>query len=527
MINFQNLPRSFFIAVVFFILYDIPVMYWRIHEYNIIKNLLSETIIILTATIILFCLIFSITYLAKILIIVLFAIGGASNYYLLVFHKIIDSGVLIDILSIDIDLIQEFLNCYLILSIMISILIGWVLFKIPQNKTISKFPKIIISILSLLMIIFFVKEDISKIPSYSLKLINQYLPFNIYNNIHSLTKYYIPHFNSMRKKNDLTKNHFFKFNQDKKEPITIIMIIGESMRGDLLSLNGYKVQNMPLIGKRKNIISFPFATSSATSTRISIPYMLTSAIPPNFDQAMSELSIISIFKHLGFQTSWIGSQGAFGIHETTYASIMMETDYHVAKHELNKIPGITNIYDEHLIPFLDKRLNEVDNNHFIIIHLMGSHWNFSKRYPKNFTTLFTPTCNSDSPHQCSDEELLNSYNNTILYSDNVLDQIISRVEKKNALLLYASDHGYSLNENSIFGNAYQGNNIPKEQIHIGMFIFTSEKFIKNYPHNYQQIVKRKMLPISHDYIFHSLLGCLDIESDIINNELNVCPLNNK
>ena len=85
------------------------------------------------------------------------------------------------------------------------------------------------------------------------------------------------------------------------------------MRGDINSLNGYtEYNNMPFLTSRPHLVSFPKAKSSATTTRVAIPYMLTNATPPDFEKAMNTKGIISLFKKLGFKTSWIGNQGLFG-----------------------------------------------------------------------------------------------------------------------------------------------------------------------------------------------------------------------
>ncbi|MDA9163883.1 sulfatase-like hydrolase/transferase, partial [Rickettsiaceae bacterium] len=217
-----------------------------------------------------------------------------------------------------------------------------------------------------------------------------YLPFNL---VHAVNKYVTKHKKQLElaaNKKDLTEDHKFTLSKKSDEPLTVVMVVGEAMRGDLIS-----EEVTPLMFKRKNLVRFTYATSASTMTRVSIPYMLSSAVPPNYDQALGEKSIISIFKHLGFATSWIGSQGIFGMFETAFAPIALEADYRVIKNDLRKaFPGKI-VCDECLVPFMKKRLGDEDGNQFMVLHFIGSHWNFSHRVPGSFNKRYLPSCEKD------------------------------------------------------------------------------------------------------------------------------------
>jgi glucan phosphoethanolaminetransferase (alkaline phosphatase superfamily) len=299
------------------------------------------------------------------------------------------------------------------------------------------------------------------------------------------------------------------------------MVIGESLRGDMFYPNGKTTyDNAPNLMQLKNFISFQNATSSSTSTRLSLPYMMTRAVPTNWEQATSETSIISVFKKLGFKTAWIGAQGAFRTYDFTYGSIAMEADKTVIKSDIRKDSGQDNIYDEYLLLYLDHFIKDnPGENLFITLHMIGSHWIFDRRYPEAYKK-FKPTCNSDSPSDCNKTQLLNSYHNSLLYSDWVLRQFINRFEDKKAFLLFASDHGYSLFESNYFGNAYEGKDELREQYDIAMFAWASDKYLQEFSGNYSKLKKKSK--VSHDNLFHSLLGCINVKSDILEPNLNLC-----
>jgi glucan phosphoethanolaminetransferase (alkaline phosphatase superfamily) len=111
------------------------------------------------------------------------------------------------------------------------------------------------------------------------------------------------------------------------------------------------------------------------------------------------------------------------------------------------------------------------------------------------------------------------YDNSILYTDYVLSEIIARLKNKNAILFYTSDHGESLGENGAYGHG--GDNIP-EQMTVPFFIWTSDAFNKNNPQMWQKILANDKKEINYKYLFHSVLDCSGIKSDIIDSNLSLC-----
>lgn len=512
--------RVIFLSVIFTVLFNIPIFYLKL---GISNNLLAafclEMLIILPLTIILFYTLSLIPYIGSLLLTIFFMVGIVSNFFIFTFKKSFDSGVLADILSVERSLIFEYINIYLVFMIVVSFAsIYYVINKLVANKTKSSWKTNIIVIIVLIILIAVASRGFQRHLLGS--TISNYYPFNLIYSAKVYIKKYRKQAELAQKKNDLTKQHLFELNNKNKDPVIVVLIIGESMRGDKITQ-----YNMPLLFTRKNLINFVGAISSSTSTRISLPYMLTSAVYPHFEQALSEKSIISIFKHLDFQTSWIGSQGIFGIHEASFASIALEADYTIIKDDLNKAFPHDIICDECLIPFFDVRLKDQSKNQFIIVHLIGSHWRFDKRIPKNFKKKFLPECTKVIHTECTQEEINNSYANTLYYSDQVLDRLLTKLENKNSIVIYSSDHGFSLGESGFFGNAYQGSNTPKEQLDIAMFAWASDSFINNYQTSYSNIKYNINKKLSHDYIFHSLLDCIGVKSKYLNKNLSICSKN--
>ena len=524
--NFSNI---LIVSFIYTLLFHLPILCHRFaiirqfsNTYDALSTAFIELLLAGLFTIILFGLLRSIKTLYALFIPLFFILGGISNYYVWDFGKSFDIGVLQDILAVEWDMTQSYLSLKLIAFIITSLGLGILSNRLQFKLFKSRISKLCLLLLTVVFITALL-VDYSKYSFYKSKAVLQtYIPFSVIYNFGMFIKDYNTSEQIKNNKLDIASHFKHSFVKTSEEPLVVVMVIGESARGDMFGLNvRSKYKNTPLLAKQKNLISFAHATASSTSTKVSLPFMLTRAKSNDWERAISETSIISVFKHLGFQTHWIGAQGAFGICDNSYAPIIMEADSSIIKSDIRRDFSEEYILDEHLLPYLDNAL-KTQRNTFIVLHMYGSHWRFEERYPASFQKN-VPVCKSKSPGDCSKEELINSYNNTILYSDWVLSEFIRRFKHRNAIMFFASDHGFSLYENNnIFGNAYQGDNTPKEQLDIAMFAWASDKFIKQHHHNFKNLATRQYDSVSHDHLFHSILGCIDIQSEVADKDLNLC-----
>ncbi len=529
MLKLSKFSKALLLSIIYILFFNVILFFYKAPADNdiLIKFIMELAILLPTSIITFYVVLLNTRLISSIIFALLFAIGAINNYFYFYFNKVFDTGVLIDLLTVQSDLIRDFISYQAIIFMLVATIFGFILsFKITTRKCKSVYFEFI-RILSLILVI-----SISSnwnFRTFNPTIIN-YLPFNIFYSIYEYNKKFKLHISKLDQKIDLTKKHSFNIeNIDDSEPITVVLIIGESMRGDLLSINGYDLRdNTPLLRSRSDLISFTNAKSSTTSTRGSLPYILTSAVVPNFQQALSEKSIISIFKSLGFTTSWIGNQGIFGTFETTYASSALEADHLLIRKDFTKMIPDRTVYDTDMLPAINARLNMEKGNQLIVLHMFGSHWIFYNGYPRDMENKFMPECMDNIISRCNKEKLLNGYSNTIKYSDYFLNEVIKLLENKNSFMIYASDHGYSLGENGNYANAYsKDDNIPKEQLNIGMFFWGSKKFYNKNPDLFNLINNKKHNPINHDFIFHSLLDCAKVKSSYINKGLSVCAPKNE
>jgi lipid A ethanolaminephosphotransferase len=381
------------------------------------------------------------------------------------------------------------------------------------------------------------------VPSPSQK----YYPYSILASSYEyLKRRYILH-DKLINRLDISKNAE-RSTLPKQNPLMVVLVIGESVRADHFSLNGYSRKTNPLLETQKNLVNYPLTRSCSFKTSISVPCLLTRATPNDLQPMYEETSIVSLFKKLGFDTAWYGMQGRFSISDPTY----------VISHEAKNIFFIRppleggKILDEHLLPHLDQEIAKHTES-FLVLHTIGSHWQYTNRYPPKFE-IFSPVCetinqsdvfgNSDvfddivvffsralkkeevrnwlsSAKNCHTRGgLINAYDNSILYTDWLLSQIIDKLKNHNALLLYVSDHGDYLGERKRYGHLYK--TAGSEVRHVPMFWWASDEWIAANPGHWQSLKANAPLATSHDNIFHSLLDCADVKSPVIDTALSLC-----
>ena len=329
---------------------------------------------------------------------------------------------------------------------------------------------------------------------------------------------------------DLTLNNKFNFTNQSSEPLVVVLIIGESARAANFSINGYKRETNPLLSKIPNLVSFKNFTSCNTGTIASVTCLLSSQSGEKFRAKLQYNlttnidSFIPIFNKLNF-TSYFASTSAYRSGDPIfYRFLQSNIISYLAKSKLAE-----HARDELIIQSMKDILDDgVNENKLVMFHTFGSHYKYVIRYPKEFEK-FTPIC-SKNPNielkDCKTEDIVNEYDNTILYTDFVIASVIEHLKDKNAILIYTSDHGESLGESQdAFYHGREFESAPINEIHIPTIVWFSNKYIKNYGKDaLNNALKNKNKPMNHDYIFNSILDCSMIYSNtnIIDKKLSFC-----
>jgi glucan phosphoethanolaminetransferase (alkaline phosphatase superfamily) len=373
------------------------------------------------------------------------------------------------------ELISGYILPFLILLATIFFLYFLLLIRLPY--TISLRSSVWISLISI-FIIFSSPFIIGRESTYSKQLKGiyySYYPTSFFYSVGIvLNQYNISHASAKQRQH-------FKFNSVQSPAISkkqvYILVLGESSRYDHWSINGYWRNTNPKLSNQQNLITFSNTHTNAYITEYSVPLIITGVNPISFEENYKRKSIIDAFKEAGFKTYWFSNQiddGNISLHrDNADKKILM----------LQSSKSTINIHqDVELLSKLEAVLSEPGDKKFIIMHFQGSHYDYSVRYPNEFD-FFKPsnkTIKTLSNDYKSKETIINSYDNSILYTDYILDSVISIVKSKPVVssVLYISDHGENLfdDDRHLSQHAYP---IPSKYIaHIPFFIWYSDDLHK-------------------------------------------------
>jgi lipid A ethanolaminephosphotransferase len=277
-----------------------------------------------------------------------------------------------------------------------------------------------------------------------------------------------------------------------------VLVIGESARRANFSLYGYEKNTNPLLSKIDNLHSYE-ANSCATYTTAGVKCILdhkeTSSLYEILPNYLNRSDVEVIWR----TTNW-------GEPRVTIQNYLKRSDLEAL------CEGSGCAYDEVLLK--SQLLASKKNKILLVLHTSTSHGpTYYKKYPERFNT-FTPVCENVELGKCSEEELINAYDNTIVYTDFILTQVIDelkQMEDYRSSLIYVSDHGESLGENNLYMHGIPKSIAPNEQLEIPFLVWLSD--------DSRSLKENKTL--SQHHVFHSVLDFLAIDSPVYNEEMSV------
>ena len=292
-----------------------------------------------------------------------------------------------------------------------------------------------------------------------------------------------------------------------------VLVVGETARAANFSLNGYARETNFQLGKLPGLINFPNVTSCGTATAQSVPCMFSGAgrAHTSTDISIRREGLLHMLQRAGFAVTWRENQaGCKAVCNNIPTEILTDSKL---------LPFYNNdeSNDAILVDGLEDRVVKATGDSVIVLHLMGSHGpTYFKRYPPEFEK-FTPVCKSAQFSRCTSEEIVNAYDNTILYTDHVLAELAGVLQKLDAKghpssMIYVSDHGESLGEKNIYLHGMPYAIAPKEQTHVPMVMWLSPLYQSVFGIDGACMAQHAAADYSHDNFFHSVLGMLDVKT---------------
>jgi len=300
----------------------------------------------------------------------------------------------------------------------------------------------------------------------------------------------------------------------------VLFVVGESARADRFSLNGYERPTNALL-QQEQVLSFRNFWACGTSTAISVPCMFSQDGRSTFDDetARSTENVLDVLRHAGVTVLWRDNNSdSKGVAERLpYQNYRSPERNPLCDSECR---------DEGMLKGLQAFIDAQEGDDlFIVLHQMGNHGPaYYRRYPPEFER-FRPVCRTNQLEACSREALNKAYDNAIVYTDYFLSKAIALLKQNQEVfetaLFYVSDHGESLGEKGLYLHGLPYFIAPEAQRKIPVILWFGEGF---------EEIKRRLLwrqrdePYSHDHVFHTILGLMNIQTRVYDPGLDLLQL---
>ena len=471
--------------------------------------------------------ILAIPWLLKPTLIFILIVSSLTCYFMETYNILIDKTMIQNTMETDIRESWELLSFNLLTFVGLSGLIPAALvWKIKIDYGNSRgfaLEKLLISIITILIagfIALLFYQDYASLFRNHRYIRDLIVPVNYVHSLNAYAKQFLPkntpEFQSIGLDAHVTES--WGLPTDKK--VVTVIVVGETARSANFSLYDYPRATNPEL-KRHDIISFSQVSSCGTSTAVSLPCMFSHEGRDIYNerQARNSDNLLDILQRAGLEAVWIdNNSGCKGVCNRI-------------KH-LNVSPG-DNInfckgaecYDMVLISKLQQAIKKKKKNMVIVMHQVGSHGPaYFLRTPEEFQK-FKPFCHTNQLQECSQQEIINAYDNTILYTDHVLSAVIDFLDsRKNVLdasMLYVSDHGESLGENNLYLHGIPYFMAPEEQTHVPMILWLSNNFAKRFSIDKTCLQNKRQERLSHDNLFDSMIGMLGVQTSIYQRERDI------
>lgn len=303
-----------------------------------------------------------------------------------------------------------------------------------------------------------------------------------------------------------------------QRPLLLVLVVGETARAANFSLGGYARNTNPELARR-NVFYFTDVTSCGTATAKSLPCMFSELPREEFrlGEARRRDSVLDILQRAGVAVRWIENQsGCKGVCDRVPHE--MAEPYFPAACERGEC------LDETLLHALEAQLGQVATDTVLVLHAMGSHGPAYHRRVPGSHAPFQPTCPTHRIETCSDEAIVNAYDNTIFYADYILAGLIDRLaaaQHVDPVLLYVSDHGESLGERGLYLHGQPYGLAPAVQKQVPMLLWLPSNSIARLHIDTACLRQGLQAPRSHDHVSHTLLGMAGIETNAYRQNLDL------
>jgi lipid A ethanolaminephosphotransferase len=305
-----------------------------------------------------------------------------------------------------------------------------------------------------------------------------------------------------------------------RKPQFLVVVVGETARAANWGLNGYSRQTTPQLAAL-DVTNFADVTSCGTNTETSVPCMFAPLGRRDYNESRirGSESLLHVLARSGVNVFWRDNQsGCKGVCDDLPNDTVQPSN----------APGLCEdgrCMDEGLLYGLEDRLKSAKGVNLLVLHQLGNHGpSYFRRYPPAFAK-FQPACQKDDLQKCTPQEIVNAYDNALLYTDHVLASLIAHLKQHegrvDSAMIYVSDHGESLGENNLYLHGIPYAIAPEVQTKVPMVMWSSSGMGKNTGLDLQCLQQRARAPAAHDHLFHTVLGLLDVNTSLYESQWDV------
>ena len=294
----------------------------------------------------------------------------------------------------------------------------------------------------------------------------------------------------------------------------VVFILGESTSRNRMSAYGYELRTTPFLDEAvRNGMAYVFSDviSPHGITSLSLQKMFTFC---NYEAPRRWFEYTSLFRIIteaGYRTAWLSNQESSSSWKVS-GFYIKDCTTHAFTDRLNESHKRGALYDERLLPIIDDAMRSDTKKNFYLIHLLGTHHHYHKRYPENFETFSLEDEGGYDGISALQRNVRAKYDNAVLYNDFVVNEIVKRFLDKDAVVIYVSDHGEEVYDTMNYSGHNEGL-ISRFVLEIPMIIWLSDSFRESYPEPVQRIAGSVDRPYMTDDIIHTVLDIMSIETE--------------
>jgi lipid A ethanolaminephosphotransferase len=458
----------------------------------------------------------------------LLLLAAFATYYMLMYGIVVDTPMVINVFQTDVREARDQLSWQLLLSVLVLALLP-MLWLWPQPLTRGTWRQQLVRNLALfvggLLVTLgttqLVFQDFSSLMRNYTDLRYKINPLNSVYAVLDLTVIPSEHPSGPLQSLGLDAHIAPRMGAAAQRPPLLVFVVGETARSQNFSLNGYNRLTNPKLAQ-ENITSFTQVSACGTSTAASLPCMFSHLGREAFNARSQPFeNLLDVLQHAGYAVLWIDNQSGCKDQCARIPNLNtsnLKVAEHCDSHECRDTVMLTQIESAMAQLPAERRARGT----VVVMHQMGSHGPaYFQRTPAAFKK-FTPECTDTSLSQCDRQEIVNAYDNTIVFTDHFLSQVIAWLKRQEKTatpaMLYVSDHGESLGEKNMYLHGLPYSVAPPEQTQVPLITWLSPGFEQLSRVSTRCLQSQRDKPLSHDHLFHSVLGLMAVQTTVYQRE---------